>query len=344
MSSTFRPIAAGESEQLARFLGEVFHATAAAPNLTSKQMEWKYEGPSRDGWSCRSYLICRGERILAHAGLWPVQMCSEEGCHPGMHLIDWAAHWEAPGAGVALLRQIRRTGEVIYTLGGTKVARQIFSAFGFRPIAQLDYYARPLRPWKQILTHQYRWHWKTPARLLRNGWWSLWPRIEVGYWSATCVDPQDNTLWPFPLPGVVVFKRNSDKFRYLALCPLIQTRFYIVCKRDTAVGYFVLTFAPGQARIADAWTPSKDPASWEKLFALATEEALRHPGANEIVTLAGMDPARAALSTCGYHKIKQEALMVHDPKHVLPVGSSVHFQMVDNDHCFLHSGTPIYLT
>jgi hypothetical protein len=166
----------------------------------------------------------------------------------------------------------------------------------------------------------------------------------VGDWTAVPADPQDNALWPCPLPGITVFKRDSAKYRYLACCPSVKTSFYIVSKGPVVTGYFALTFPPGQARIVDAWTPSSDCISWAKLFALATAEAFRNPDVNEIVTLAGIDPARSALSQCGYHKMTDETLMVHDPKHVSPTGSSYHFQMVDNDACFLHTGVPVYLT
>jgi hypothetical protein len=146
-----------------------------------------------------------------------------------------------------------------------------------------------------MLTHQYRWHWKTPARLLRNGWWSLCPRISVGEWASVRADPREYTLWPSPMPGITVFKRDPDKYRYLARCPLIETGFYIVSRGAAVVGYFVLTFAPGQARIADAWTSIERIQQLGEVIRARDERGLITGGCKRDMDLGG-----TRSSSCGF--------------------------------------------
>src|SRR5262249_33597672 len=150
---------------------------------------------------------------------------------------------------------------------------------GFRPLAApIGYYARPLRPLRQILTHPRRWHWKAPARLVRNALWSRAPQIELGNWTAEVVEPAKCTQWPASESSLAVFRRDAPGFEYLARCPAIRTSFHVVRKDGAIAGYFLLVFVPGQARIADAWVGN----DWPKLFALAAKEAYKNPDVAEL--------------------------------------------------------------
>jgi hypothetical protein len=344
MASTFRPAEHGERASITRFLQDVFHATGGEPGLSAPQMQWKYEDPAAPhAWSCRNFVIERDGRVLAHAGVWPVHMLFDGERYSGAHLIDWAGAQDAPGAGVSLLQKIGRAEQVIYGLGGSEMTRKIFPTMGFRPLAKIGYYARPVRPWRQIHTHQWRRQWKAPVRLARNAWWSRRPAISLGQWSARASDPGENPVWPSPRETAAVCARDAGGFRYLARCPVMRTAFYTLRNGPDAAGYFLLAFVPGQARIADAWTPSDDPQDWQRLFALAEAEALRNPEVAEITTIASLPAALAALPARGFRRIKEEDLMAYDPKRILPA-VNLHFQLVDNDACYLHDGSPLYLT
>lgn len=348
MKSVFRQAVPGDRANVIRFLTGAFHATGSEPSLGSAQMQWKYEEQSAEpnGWTCRNFILEQDGRILSHAGVWPVRMIFQQQQYPGAHLIDWAAVNDAPGAGVSLLQKIGREEKIIYGLGGSEMTRKIFPSFGFRPLgAPLGYYARPLRPLRQIVTHPQGVHWKAPARFLRNAFWSKSAGISLENWSAAAADPRENSAWPSSYGNAAVFHRDAPGFEYLRRCPVIRTRFYMVRKADSLAGYFLLVFVPGQARIADAWIQDGGPQSWQKLFALAEAEARKDPKIAELTTIAGLSAARDALSACGFQQIKEEQLMVYDPQRLLPSTiAQVHFQLVDNDACYLHEGRPAYQT
>ena len=185
---------------------------------------------------------------------------------------------------------------------------------------------------RQILTHPRRLHWKAPARFLRNSWWSRSPRISVGAWSAHPTAPDAHTVWPSSESSTIaVFHRNAGGFAYLSRCPVIRSAFYQVRNNSVPAGYFLLVYVPGQARIADAWIPDRDPLSWQKLFTLAEREARKDPDVAELA--------------CGFQTVKEDQLMVYDPKRLLPPAlAETNFQLVDDDACYLHENRPAYQT
>jgi len=349
MKTDFRQARPEDRARVTQFLKDIFHATGAEPALDPRQMRWKYEeepSATPHAWTCRNFLLERDGVILAHAGVWPARMILEGKQYPGARLIDWAADPNAPGAGVSLLQKIAREEKIIYGLGGTQMTRKIFPALGFRPLSNIGYYARPLRPVRQILTHPRRLHWKAPARFLRNSWWSRSPRISVGAWSAHPTAPDAHTVWPSSESSTIaVFHRNAGGFAYLSRCPVIRSAFYQVRNNSVPAGYFLLVYVPGQARIADAWIPDRDPLSWQKLFTLAEREARKDPDVAELTSIAGLAPARQALLACGFQTVKEEQLMVYDPKRLLPPAlAETNFQLVDDDACYLHENRPAYQT
>ena len=71
--------------------------------------------------------------------------------HETVHLIDWAADPEYPGAGLWLLRQIGAKVRMMIATGGSEITRRILPVIGFRPHGELYSFARPVRPLRQAL-------------------------------------------------------------------------------------------------------------------------------------------------------------------------------------------------
>ena len=107
-------------------------------------------------------------------------------------------------------------------------------------------------------------------------------------------------------------------------------------------GYFVLAFAPGQARLVDCWARDDDDACWGAVVQLAVAEAQRRPGVAELVALASDSRLADALQRCGFHARGSRPLYVRVARGIEPPAQSVRIQMIDNDSAYLHNGARRY--
>jgi hypothetical protein len=331
-----------DAPKIAQFLVKAFSAgpddMIARPDL----MHWKYWA-HRDDWpGSRSFRLEREGDIVAHGAPWPSFVRTPAGpVLRGAQVLDWAADPSTPGAGLAVMKHIAPEHvDLIFALGGSNATRRVLPAIGFKPFNDVSFFAKPLRPLAQIVSHQFR-NWKSPARLIRNFAWSRRAIASAPGWSSRPVDAGEIRAWPEP-GGATVLVRDAKKFEYFSKCDLIRPRLYSVEREGHQAGYFYLVFVPGQARIADAW--AIDPVAWTQLYALAIERALDDPGTNEITTIAGLEVAQEALEHSGFRRRRVERLMIYDPKKVLDPSTRLHFQMIDNDAFFRHSGRPDYDT
>jgi hypothetical protein len=348
MKSSFRPSSIHDRQRITDFLANVFHSKPGDPVTDPVHMEWKY-WRKRTAWEgSRSYLLERDGKVIAHGAAWPLRICSSAQATSAMYLIDWAAHPDFPGAGVSLMKHMASLVKVLCAVGGTAMTRRILPVFGFRPANEVRYFAKPLRPLAQILSHQAR-NWKLPVRLLRNVYWRYLPpiRTQIG-WSAIPLSPEEipaaRILWPVPNGRLLVFERTAALFRYLSACRIASSEFYGVTNHGAPAGYFCLVFVPGQARIVDTWVDSPSWNDWAHVYQLATVQALQHEDVCEIVTASAIDLGQRALLACGFRQRGQNRLMLYDPQRQLEPDALFHFQMLDSDTAFLHPGHPIYTT
>ncbi len=336
MKSEFRATTPADAPALAAFLGRIFEAGSTEPIIDPQMMAWKYWTP-RPGWQgSRGYVLERAGAIVAHGAAWP----SAIGPVPAFFLIDWAATADVPGAGVSLMKHMTKIVPVIFLYGGSDVARKMRAAMGFKTRNEVHTMALPLRPARQILT-SHRWNLKTPARLARNFLWSRRTAAPAAGWRAQEINPAELNSWPASASDALRLERNAELFQYLAACPLTGARFFRALRGQEPKGYFCLTFSPGQARLADAWTDSED---WTNLYALAIQEAQRHPGANEITAAAPHDLSLHALEKCGFHTRVVDPVQLLDPRGQVPAGLPLQVQLIDGDAAFRNTAHPDYLT
>src|SRR5205823_7501108 len=147
---------------------------AGASFAAEAHMRWKYWSPRPDWPGSRGFTARYHGAIVAHAAAWPVRLLVPGKVVPAVHVIDWAADPEYPGAGVWLMRQIVARVPVAIATGGSEITRRILPVIGFHPHGVLCWFARPVRPLAQALTTSER-NWRLPARLVRNTWWRLSP-------------------------------------------------------------------------------------------------------------------------------------------------------------------------
>jgi hypothetical protein len=345
VSIEFRPTAPGDAAALSDFLRRMFQSRADAAFLARPHMGWKYWS-ARPHWNgSRSFAASRRGAIVAHAAVWPVRVTVPGHVIPAVHLIDWAADPEYPGAGVWLLRQIGTRARLMMATGGSEMTRRILPALGFRPHGEICWFARPVRPLRQALTTAEK-DCKLPARFLRNTVWRFSVPLSMPRgWGAHALAPEDvpEALWPQPSSATAVAERDPGLYRYLVQSPFVRHAMFGLEKRSALVGYFCLAFAPHVARIADLWLPSSDVEDWCAAFRTATVVAAREKEVNEVSAWATTAVGKEALSRAGFRLRDCSTMSVFGDATLLE-GRTLHLQMLDSDAGFLSGETVSYLT
>lgn len=346
MKSSLRPTSIDDLSRVRSFLQRAFGASQDAPFLDPSVMAWKY-WERRDDWEGpRAYVLERDGVLVAHAGIYPLTFGA--GKVRGVQMIDWASAKESPGSGLALLQKLDTMFDFIYSIGGSEMTRKILPAFGFVECAKQWKGARPLRPFQQILKHQYR-NWKLAPRLVRNLIWALpktsdhnlhesWKAEEIGLgevfgkFSSQCTADACFSSRP---PGF---------FEYLLRCPVMQIRLYGIKDEHGPKGHFAIGVLRGQARVAGVWLHKPNHEAWQTAFSLAQQTARRLAGACEIVAAGTEGPSRQGAAESGLHFFGDTPVYLLNKKGKLTLPSDFQFQLSDDDALFLDSGISSYLT
>jgi hypothetical protein len=346
MNPDIQSIPEAESSRVRDFLRSIFQPSDDAVFISPAQMHWKYWEPRADWTGSRSYAYLDDSgKIVAHAGAWPFALRTTGATVTGVHPIDWAASKQVRGSGALLLRQVRALQEICCCIGGTDVAQAVVQRSGFRAATTMQLLARPLRPVRQALTHQRR-NWKLPARLLRNAAWVMRGAPAPTGWVAEPVHPGEilDAVLPSPTQGLAVACRSPALFEYMLKCPTARYQIWLVRQDGEPRGYFLLSFVPGQARVADAWIASAQSESWRALYALAIRIALQDSSVAEITACATLGEAITGAEACGFRSYAELAVMLFDPKNCLAPVNRFHMQMIENDMSFLHGNRIEYIT
>ncbi|HYA18098.1 MAG TPA: hypothetical protein VEF06_11560 [Bryobacteraceae bacterium] len=310
MKSVFRLTVPDDLPVLREFLARAFGISVDTPAFDPALMTWKYWAPRGDWAEPRSYVLEAGGKITAHAGIWP-RMVGEA---RGIQMIDWAAAKEAPGAGLSLVQKLAAMCDFMYSVGGSEMTRKVLPAFGFAEYTRQWNGAVPLRPLRQILTHQNR-GWKLAPRLVRN--W-LWSRAGV------------------KAKGEAAAYRPEEPFlEYLSRCPAAKFRFYRFDK-----GRFAISVVRGQARVAGVWLDESTTENWTEAFALARQVA----DGNELIAAGSDSMTREAAGRAGFHITPGAPVFLLDRKKKFAPPAGFQFQLCDDDAAFLDTGSEAYWT
>ena len=320
MSTHFRPTTPDDVLQLQILAASAFDSRAPLPFVDRDMLQWKFWSPRADFDQPRSYVIESQGRIVAHAGLWPVSLDQDR----GVHLIDWMAAPDEPGAGVFLHQHMAELFDFQLSIGGAQMALDILPALGFTPIGTAYSWARPLRPLRQILNHQQR-NWRLAPRLARNLWWSLAPRRSAG--DAGHYEPIEHCS-----SG----ERSARFFDYLRACPGASVHNFAIAGPSGPIGEFALVVIALQARIAGIWLRQPTADNWTLALECAQRAALAHTDACEIVFRSASEASRAAAPRAGLHLVASEQICTRgrDGGVVYP---PLDYQLCDNDATFLSS-------
>ena len=322
--------------------------TPAAPFLRRAHMAWKCwdEHPWWEG--SRGYLLERDGRTAAHAVAWPVYLRRDGETLPALSLIDWAASEHFPGSGLILVKRLLKEVPRVFNVGGSDDTNVVLPRFGFEKTNEHHLLAKPLRPWRQMVTNPRR-DWKLPLRFVRS---SLWSRSGLssppaGWTAEPVADPAaaPAAWWAARAAPRTQMLRDAAWYRYVLASPAVPFELYDLRRGGETRGFFCLSRCPGQARLADYRLLGEETAEdWDALAALALEKARREPASAELTAWTSHDPLVAALERHGFRLLRSDAVRCSPAELEVAAGHPYLFTGLDSDFAFLHGEDIAYAT
>ena len=228
-------------------------------------------------------------------------------------------------------------------IGGSADTLKIMPLIGYRPYGEVTGFVRPLHSLR-LLRGPGTSNWKVLPRVARSAVWRLTaPRPRRGEWRAQRITAGElGRLIPvLPTRGreIDLLERTEAQMRHALACPIVPMELHGLSRSGRLEGYFLLAYAPGQARLVDSWVSSDDPADWRALIHCAVREAARHGDAAELAAWANEPHLAQALLACGFRgRLSLPVYLRSSAAGAAPRGLRV--QMLDNDAAYLHSGRP----
>jgi hypothetical protein len=348
MSLRIEPTAPADQGRLIQFLVSVFHSNPKAPFVDARLMQWKYFEPCHDWTGPRSFVLKQENEIVAHAGIFPVTFLAQNREVRSIHLIDWAASPSVPGAGVLLLRKAASLTDTLLAVGGSVDTRQIMPKLGFKEVANLQVFARVIRPWRQARAAAFK-GWRAPLRLSRNLLWSLSPRPSVPKgWSVMLIPRFDESSLPIlqgNLAGqFTASKRTPGMLNYMLRCPGASFSAFLITRNGQPLGHFIVSWVGRQCRIADVFLNSGVSADWQFAYALATRMAAADPRTCEVEAVSSIPLATDAILQNGFHLRDHQPIFLSDPKQFLSAAPPLNINLLDGEGSYLNDPASPFLT
>jgi hypothetical protein len=342
--SIFRPTDPSDLARITDLLARAFKTSPTAPYVNPLLMNWKYWEPREDWAGPRSYVLERNNVLVAHAGIWPVTLLNDRGERvTGIHMIDWAAAENSPGAGIALIQKLAGIFDFIFCIGGSDVAQKVLPTVGFITHTRTLRGARPLRAIRQILSHPDR-SWKLPPRLVRNFLWSVYPRVapKSGWNSLPIAAEQSADLLNTISSAKHFLPRSPGFFEYLLRCPGAALQLHMVHDPNGPRGVFALSRVGRQIRLAGLWLRDPDNECWTQAYILAQRAAAKIADACEFAASTSQGASGNAATASGLRVWSGPAVYLLDKNRI--VSGDFQFQLCDNDAFFSNSGRVSYWT
>jgi hypothetical protein len=345
MKSSLRPTSISDMSAVRQFLQGAFNTSYDAPFLDPAVMAWKYWDRRGDWDEPRAYVLERDGAIVAHAAICPLALGAGE--VRGAQMIDWASARETPGTGLALVQKLAAMFDFIYSIGGSEMTRRVLPAFGFAEYTQQWNGARPLRPVRQILTHQNR-NWKLAPRFVRSCLWA-WPKGPEGLhkgWRSEEIAPDaiSDELHSTHVVDSCFSPRPPAFFEYLLRCPIARVRLYGIWDERELKGHFAVGVVRGQARVAGVWLRDPDSDAWKAAFYITQQVARRLEGVHEIVAAGTEGESEEGAARSGLRIVGHTPVYLLNKKGKLVLPPNFQFQLSDDDALFRDSGNYSYWT
>ena len=328
-----RPSTSADGAAIAELVG------GRPSDLAARQLAWKYwQDPLRP----RSFVLCEGQAVVAHAGVVPGACLTASGRLSFAHLIDWAADRGAAGAGLALLKYVGRSFDALFAVGGSADTLRIFPFAGFKRLGTVTGFVRTLRP-LGVLSDYRRTHWRILPRLVRSIFWTVSaPAPSVRGWSVRRVGRDGigglTSVLPVARADLAVMERTAGSFTHALECPSARMELYAAERGNETRGYFLLAFVPGQARLADCWAVEPIAEDWAALVQLAVDSAKRDSRVAEIIAWSSDPVMSQALASCGFQRRHELPLSLRPGRDVDCRIPALRIQPLDNDAAYMHAG------
>jgi hypothetical protein len=331
----FRPSTPADGAAIAALL-----QTAGLHPVVRPEVErWKYWQQRTDWAGDRSFVLADNGTLIAHGALVPGELTWTGGRAQVLFMFDWAADPAATGAGVSLMKRIGRMADGMLAVGGSSQTRELLPHLGFRPAGEITGYVRAVRPWR-IFGAATPLSARLLARFVRSVVWaaSASSRGSDGF-RVRRITPRTVAELHAALPAatdeMAVFSRSEASLRHALECPLMPMELHALERSGRVQGYFLLAIAGRQARLADCWMVSRDPADWRSLVQCAVQRARQHPQVAEVTAWASDALLSGCLEQCGFHaRNSQPVSLMMRPGSAAP-SASVRVQMLETDMAYL---------
>ena len=313
-----------------------------APHVEPAHLQWKYWQARADWPGSRSFVLTDGRDLLAHGAVMPGTLRSGSSRAGAIHMIDWAARRDAVGAGVSLMKHVGCLTDFLFGIGGSAQTLKIMPLIGYQPCGVVTGYARPLAP-LALLNRPSQPRWKRLPRLARGILWSMTAPSDVSPgWRTRRVGEDEveriAALGSAATSDHAVLERSAAFLRHALACPIVPVELFALERFGRIHGYFLLSYAPGQARLADWWVDSQDSADWHALVHAAVRQAKEKGRFAELVVWAS-DPVQSRfLEDCGFHRRLTLPIYFRRSGRLEVPSDGVRVQMLDNDAFYLYFG------
>ncbi len=312
------------------------------PHVDPAHLYWKYWQERADWPGSRSFVLTDGRELLAHGAVMPGTLRSGASRSRAIHMIDWAARRDAVGAGVVLMKHVGGLTDFLFGIGGSAKTLRIMPLIGYRPCGTVTGYTRALSP-LALLKQPSTPRWKLAPRFARSALWALSvPAAETNGWRSRRIGAEEAeriiAVGATRGSGIPWFERSLALLRHALACPIVPVELYAIERSGAIQGYFLLSYAPGQARLADFWVDSEDPADWRALVHLAVRQAREKRGLAELIVWSSDPGLSRILVASGFHERLSLPIYFRSSVGIEVPHGGVRVHMLDNDAFYLYFG------
>lgn len=327
--------------EVAAFLRGVYQASSDSPNFDPALLAWKYYEPGPEWEGSRSFVLRKGDGIVAHGSVWPVRLATPSGTIMAVRVLDWAS--SAPGMGVALMNQIAKRADVVLGVGGSDDTLRVLPAMGFKQRGTARIYARVLRPWRQFRTRTFDGS-RALARLLRNANWSRSSLASAAGWTSTRSAPDRHFSFSDRTRDYPESRHVAGFLEFMLRCPGAAISYFSLSQNGVPRGYFLLSRVGGQCRLADLRILSEQADDWIAAYSAAAHAAAQDPESCELISYASVPVASQALEANGFRMRGDMPVLALDRRSLLGEPAHLQLAMLDDDSGYLNSPANPYCT
>jgi hypothetical protein len=347
MALQFSPTVPEDLKAVSALMLTAFTAEPGASFLDQELLHWKYFEPGPPWEGSRGYVLKTGESIVAHCGIWPMNLLFRDQTISCICFVDWVSDRNAPGVGFLLKKKLMKLADTSIVVGGTEDTRAVVPKMGFEPVGEVGFFARVVRPWKQFRTRPSEGIGRDAARLVRNTAWSRtgtataipqdWSAFRLESFGELNLDGMRDGESPTPW-------RGADYLNYWLRTPSVTMSAFALTNRGNVCGYFLLSRVGHQTRIADLRLSSSKQDEWNVAYALAAKRAAEDPETCEIVAVASNSVAEVALRLNSFRQRERAPFFLYDPQKKLGGSAPIFWNLIDGDAAYIQDAAHPYST